>query len=485
MANKSIKTNAILNTSKQLVNVIFPLILYPYITRVLGTANFGRYNFARSIVEYAMLVAALGIPTYGVREGARLRDDKKSFSVFAAEMLGINILALIVSLTVLAICTFFIPRINREVALILVLTVNAVAYGFSRDYFLDVFEDYAVLAIRFVLFKSAIIVVCLSLVKNASDLLLFTCIMSGAEALGYIITMLYGIRYAPIRITIDNSIKKHMKPILLLFSTTVAVRIYVQIDITILGFFVSDSDVGIYALAARIYSTVKGLLNAAIFVCIPRISMYIAQKKNQEYNRLLNRVTEMLPAVLIPCIVGVFCLSKNILLIMGGEEFVGGSVALRMLCVAMLFAVFACFFAQAVMIPNCQEKKYFTYTVIAAITNAALNLVLIPLWGINAAAITTIIAELIICALCGTTALKLFDAKPSKSIISVLVGCAAITVICILCLKYITGLALQTVMSIVLSVIAYGLILMVCKHPAAAMGIDMIRSVISKITKRG
>jgi O-antigen/teichoic acid export membrane protein len=169
---------------------------------------------------------------------------------------------------------------------------------------------------------------------------------------------------------------------------------------------------------------------------------------------------------------------------MGGADFVDGSTALRLLCVALLFAVFGCFFAQGIIIPNCKEKKYFTYTVIAAVTNAVLNLILIPLWGMNAAAITTIIAELIICILCGMTAFKLFDAKLPKTIISVLIGCAAIVGVCVVCVKMLSTVALQTVVAIVASVVIYGVILLVFKHPAALLGIDMMRSAISKITRR-
>ncbi|MBO4235313.1 MAG: flippase [Firmicutes bacterium] len=484
MSNKSIKTNAIFNVSKQFVSVLFPFILYPYITRVLGTANFGRYSFAYSIAEYAMLVAALGVPTYGTREGAQLREDKKKFSRFASEMLGINFLALVSALVVLFACTIFVPRIHREASLILVLAINVVAYGFSRDYFFDAYENYAVLAIRYICFKGAVLIGCLLLVKESDDLILFTFIMAGTEALGYVITMLYGTRYAPIKIRLGSDLKKHMKPIMFLFSTTVAVRIYIQLDITILGFFVSDSDIGIYTLAAKIYSVVKSILNAAIFVCIPRIALYIGQNKREEYNKLLNKVMEILPAGLLPCIVGVFCLSRNILLIMGGEDFVGGATALRLLCMALLFAVFGCFFAQGVIIPNCKDRSYFTFTVIAAVTNAVLNLILIPMWGMNAAAVTTVIAELIICVLCGLTAFKLFDAKPEKSIISVLIGCAAIAAVCVVCLSLLPTVALQTIFSIVVSVIAYALILIIAKHPAALIGIDMLRSIASKFTGR-
>ena len=61
---KSLKVNAVLNVIKQCSTAFFPLITYPYISRVLGSDNFGRISFASSIIEYGMVFAALGIPTY-------------------------------------------------------------------------------------------------------------------------------------------------------------------------------------------------------------------------------------------------------------------------------------------------------------------------------------------------------------------------------------------------------------------------------------
>ena len=88
---KSIKINLIMNTIKTLMSLIFPLITFPYASRILGATGIGRVNYASSIVSYFSMFAALGISTYAVREGARIRDDKEKFSKFSREMLNINL----------------------------------------------------------------------------------------------------------------------------------------------------------------------------------------------------------------------------------------------------------------------------------------------------------------------------------------------------------------------------------------------------------
>ena len=96
MANRSLKKNTILNTIKQLCSMLFPLISFSYTVRVLGVGNYGRVNFSASIVTYFTLLAALGIQNYGVREGARIREDKEKISLFANQLFTVNFITSLV-----------------------------------------------------------------------------------------------------------------------------------------------------------------------------------------------------------------------------------------------------------------------------------------------------------------------------------------------------------------------------------------------------
>ena len=87
---KSIKKNLIYNIILNVLNVLFPLITAPYVARVLLPENVGLYNFANTYAGYFALVAALGIPTYGVRAVAKCRDDKKALQDLFSEIFTIN-----------------------------------------------------------------------------------------------------------------------------------------------------------------------------------------------------------------------------------------------------------------------------------------------------------------------------------------------------------------------------------------------------------
>ena len=110
MSNKSITKNAILNGFKTLLSILFPLITYPYVARILHSTNLGKVNFAQSIVSYFSLIAALGVNTYAVREGAKIKESRKEFEQFSNEIFTTNMFSTIIAYLLLFISVLTIPH---------------------------------------------------------------------------------------------------------------------------------------------------------------------------------------------------------------------------------------------------------------------------------------------------------------------------------------------------------------------------------------
>ena len=91
MKKKSIGINAVLNGFRSVLNILFPIITFPYVSRVLLVKGIGIYNFSSSIVSYFLLIAGLGISTYAVREGAKLRENRSKITQFASQVFTINV----------------------------------------------------------------------------------------------------------------------------------------------------------------------------------------------------------------------------------------------------------------------------------------------------------------------------------------------------------------------------------------------------------
>ena len=82
MKQKSLGVNAILNGIKQCCSILFPLVTFPYVSRILGNGGYGKYSFSFSITNYFILFAALGIYTYAVREGAKIRNEQNKINKY-------------------------------------------------------------------------------------------------------------------------------------------------------------------------------------------------------------------------------------------------------------------------------------------------------------------------------------------------------------------------------------------------------------------
>ena len=299
---------------------------------------------------------------------------------------------------------------------------------------------------------------------SPKDICTYTLIMMASNSAGYILNFFYTQKYVPVRFTRNVKLKVHLKPVMYLFCTTVALTIYIKSDITILGFLRSDREVGIYTLASRIYMIVKALLNAVITAATPRLVNCLGRNDMGEYNSLLSIFRSGLYVLVFPAIVGLHFLAPDIMLLLGGKSFLSGYESLRILCGALLFAVFGCFYAQGILVPLRKEKIFFYATLISAAVNITGNIVIIPLWGMNGAAITTITAEAIVCLICRFFSLRYTDMERNSGLRSVVLGCIAIGIACKVVSILKMGLIPKITLSIFASVVLYVAVLGISRN---------------------
>lgn len=476
---KSVKLNAIVNIIKQCSNILFPLLTYPYVSRILGAANLGKYSFADSILNVFLMTAALGIPTYAIREGARIRDDQPQLEKFCSEVFSINLIAMVASYVVLFVLMIFVPRLQKDSILIYILSITLFFNILGRDWVNSIFEDFIYISVRYVFFQTIAVILIFTFIRKPEDYILYTVIMLIANAGGYAANIFYTRRYLPFQITTKLNLRKHFKPILYLFCSSAALFLYVKSDIIILGFFRSDGEVGVYTLASKVYSIIKSLLNAITIVAIPRFSFYLGTGRLTEYKKLLSNLWKALVSLILPTIVGMFCMSEEIMHLIGGVEYVSGKTSLGILCLALFFAVFGCFYSQCILIPNRKEKIFFIATIISATLNVVLNIVLIPIMGINAAALTTLAAEVCVYSISRIYSGRNVVQADIRNILSVVVGCFSIVLICSLVKNIGLSLIIRIIISIVGSSIAYFLILLLLRNDVVLMLKDTLRKKIS------
>ena len=287
-------------------------------------------------------------------------------------------------------------------------------------------------------------------------------------------------KYCKIRLTFKFNWKKLLKPILVIFASNIAVQIYVSSDITMLGYLKNDYSVGIYSVSTKIYAIVKNVLGAVLMVTIPRFAYYVGKNQKIEYESLLKKVTNTLILLGIPIVVGLVLLSKNVVLIIAGEKYLDSQIPLIILCIAIIFSIFSTLFNQCVLLPCKREKVFLKSSIISALLNIGLNFVLIPLIGEIGAAITVLLAE-------GTMAVMnfrgckdlvrgcIFNDSFIRNLSTVIFGSIGIIAVCLLSMRLIPELYIQTIVAIVASVFVYFSILLIIKNEIVLENVNAVK----------
>lgn len=480
MKTKSIGINALLSSIQRLLNVIFPLITFPYISRTLSVEGVGRYNFSSSIVGYFILIAGLGINTFAVREGARFRDDKNKMGFFASKVFTINLASTVIAYILLFSCLIFVDKLSQYKFCILIFSIQIIFTTLGTEWIYIIFEEYAYITIRNIIFKILSIVLLFVFVRSSGDYLNYAIITVMANTGSYILNFINCRKYCDIKITIDFNWWELLKPIMIIFASNVAIQIYVNADTTMLGLMKNDYAVGIYGVSVKVYTIIANLLGGILVVTVPRLSMFMGQLKIDEYRKLLGKLIKTIYTLVVPCMIGLFFLAKEVVMVVGGDKYSNSSISLQILCFALIFKIFSTIFNDCVLIPAKREMSSMRNFVFAAILNITLNLWLIPWYGVQGAAFTTLLAEgftMLANYFCGRDIIKKsVNIKQSYTIIaSVLIGVIAISIICITCKTYFDNLFIKVIVTVMMSVIAYFIILFKFKNPIILGFINTIK----------
>ncbi|MCB2887874.1 oligosaccharide flippase family protein [Streptococcus suis] len=392
MKNRSLKINALLNVVRQGMTILFPFFTFPYISRILGSTEFGKYNFSNSIVSYFALLAAFGMANFAVREGARIREDRQKFSAFASELFIFNIITTVVSIVLLIIATLSSSKLSSYTVLIFIQSVSILLTTIGLDWVNTVYEDYLYITIRYIVLQIIALILIFLLVKSSSDTVIYCLILLLGSYGGNLVNLVYIRRYVDIKLNWKIQYKKILFPLTILFINSLAVTVYVNSDITILGLFTSDHNVGIYSFSTKVYNILKHLINAAIVVTIPRLTAIYGRNK-EDYKNQLSEIFNILIIFLIPISVGMVMMSDSIILLIGGEEYLTGESSLRLLSISLIFALLSSVYVNGMLIISRQEKLTLLGTILSAVINVVGNFLLIPKIGMVAAAITTVLAE--------------------------------------------------------------------------------------------
>ena len=394
MAENRIKKNTLYNIIKTASTILFPLITFPYISRVLHAENVGKINFGNSIINYFSLIATMGITTYAIREASKKKNNKEELGEFSSRLFSISIVTTIISYVILALVLAFSAKLQPYKELILIQSASILFATLGADWLNTAMEDFRFITIRTVTFQILSIIAMLIFVRQPGDYIKYAMISVVASSGANIVNILYRRKYCRTVFTFDMDLRHNLLPILFFFGMMIEQVIYVNVDTTMLGLIRGDTEVGWYATATKIYNMVNQSVVSVEAVIIPQMSAAFSSRNTAEVNRLLRYESGIIALLGIPAIVGLNMVSDDVVILISGFEYLKAAPALRILTAALLFSFISGIIGNTLLIPSGKEKMCLAVGVIGPIINFLLNLIFIPKYGLYAAAVTTVIAEL-------------------------------------------------------------------------------------------
>ena len=392
---QSVKVNYILNLINTGTQMLFPLITFPYVCRVIEADGIGQINFFQSIISYISLFTCLGIPMYAIREIARDRSDVVKMNRTAMEILLLHSMLTLVGYAIVAILCLTVPQIQVNIPLFLILSLTIFFTAIGCEWFYQGIEDFKYITIRGLIIKTVSVVLLFIFVKSKTDLLYYGC-YTVFGVLGGNIFNFFRLRKYIHRENIIFSelhIKRHVKPVLKVFSFSVVTSIYLQLNTVLLGFLKNALAVGYFAAATKVMQMLLTMSACLGSVMMPRASHLIAENKEDEFSRLIQKSYDFTLAIALPMTIGLIFCAPSLITALCGVKFEHSILPSQIIAPIILMVAISNVFGIQVLFPKGKINIVTLCCGIGAVADLILNLCLIPFFSYIGTSIAYLGAE--------------------------------------------------------------------------------------------
>lgn len=479
---KSLKINFIMNAILTMSSFIFPLITFPYVSRILMPDGMGKVNFAISVINYFSMIAQLGIPTYGIRACAQVRDDHLKLTRTVHELLFINLIMTIISYVGLVIALLFVPRLESERTLYIVTSFAIILTTIGIEWLYKALEQYTYITIRSIVFKAISLIAMFMLIHSKSDYIIYAGITVFSSFASFILNFINARKYIGLRPVGDYNLKKHLKPILVFFSMSIATTVYTNLDTVMLGFMKEDADVGYYTAAVKIKNILVSVVTSLGTVLLPRASYYIEQGKVDEFKKLSRKAFNFVCIIGTPLAVYFIFFAKQGIFFLSGAAYGPAIVPMQIIMFTVLLIGLSNITGIQILVPLGYENVVLISEIAGAIVDLLINWILIPKYASSGAAIGTLIAEVVVllvqCYVVKDLVEKLFTTvKYYKIGIGIIL--ASVSSLWVKNLEF--GNFITLIISACIFFAIYGLTLVILKEHLA---VEIFNELLEKIFKR-
>ena len=481
MKTKSLKLNFIMNAILTMSSFLFPLITFPYVSRILLPIGTGKVSFANSVVTYFVMISQLGIPTYGIRACAIVRNDEEKLKKTVYELFLINVVMSILAYIVFFVALIYVPRLRADRTLFLITGTLIFFNTIGVEWLYKALEQYTYITVRSIIFKFIALIAMFALVHDVDDYVIYGGISIFAASASNAFNFIRLRKIIGKKKVSQLNFKQHFKPVFTFFIISCATTIYTNLDNVMLGFMKDDVEVGYYNAATKIKNILVSIVTSLGIVLMPRASYYLQNGMEDEFYKLSKKAVKFVFLAATSMMIYFMLFAREGVLFLSGEAFEGAILPMMIVMPTLFFIGLTNIMGIQMLVPMGREDAVMISTFAGAIVDLILNAIFIPMLGSTGAAIGTLVAEFVVLIVQMIYLKKDVRYLYSKQDYSKILAALLIAVVSAGIVKvFVPGVFIKLVISAIFFFGLYGIALYVMKEEIVTenlnKGLQMIKS---------
>ena len=394
--SQSIKKNYFFNLISTLAGILFPLVTFPYASRIMEADGIGQVGFYNSIINYISLFTSLGIPIYAIREIARVRDNEEEMNKTVVEIVLLHSFLTFIGYIIVAVLCATVEKIAINIPMFLVLSSAIFFNAIGCEWFYKGIEDFEYITIRGLVVRIVSTISLFVFVHTKADLIIY----AGLTVFGTIGNNIFNFLRLRKHISIsrlrlqDLYISRHLIPAFRIFALNLVISLYVNLDTVMIGFFKDNTSVGYYEGATKLTKLLLGVVQALQTAMIPRFSYLAKPETMKEFDALCQKVVDFVVTISIPFAIGLYVLSPTLIHLFCGPSYEPAVLTLEIISPIIILISLSGIPCFQILYPLGHENIAIWSTITGALINLMICIILIPIYSYNGAAIATVVGEM-------------------------------------------------------------------------------------------
>lgn len=392
-SSKKLKFNIISSGIYQILVMVVPILTTPYVTRIFNVSQIGEYNLSLTIAALFVVFSQFGIETFGSREIARSKTEgKKNVNFF--ELFSIQFVASICMFVLYNIIFVFILNLgNKQLYFVqsLLILVNVL----DISWFFIGIEEISKTIGRNVITKFFTTLVIFAFIKNDDQLSFYALINVLGMLLGNFTMIISSKKYINYNYRMFSINKRYVKGSFKLLIPRLLNTSYGSAEKSILTFYTTLSNVGVYSEGQKIINLAFSVINSGFNALTPRMTYHVSRKEYDKVNDYLLKGLKYVNFFSIIVVSGIFAISTDFVDFFYGAGYQMVAIVLKITGVALLFIPITVLLTQGLLVPIGKDKEYSISIIVILISGIILNILLDPQLGARGAAISYLCAQLL------------------------------------------------------------------------------------------